>query len=326
MSARNDKHLLARLVSELSRVPGVRAIALGGSRARGSATAHSDDDVGIYYAPDRAFDIKALRAVAVALDDAGPAATVTAIGAWGPWINGGAWLTVESRPVDLLYRDLCRVRATIDQCRAGEVGRYYQPGHPHGFISVIYMGEIAYNRPLWDPQGDLQQLKTLTDPYPPALAKALVEYFLFEAQFSLENAHKTRAAATSTISLAAASDAWLACVKCCLRSTGNILSMRRARSRAPNSLHAVRRIFGIGSHLVTIKSAATHRRPRSRRLARLLRIRLRFVVTRERGSDHPRPGRDDAEAPSAPGPTGFSSVRTGSGETAPRFQFSRRSA
>jgi hypothetical protein len=84
-------------------------------------------------------DLKALRTVAVTLDDAGPAATITPIGAWGPWINGGAWLTVGSQPVDLLDRDLSGVRATINQHRAGEVGRYDQPGHPHGFISAIDM-------------------------------------------------------------------------------------------------------------------------------------------------------------------------------------------
>jgi hypothetical protein len=44
---------------------------------------------------------------------------------------------------------------------------------------------------LWDALGDLGQLKTLTDPYPAALAKTLVEYFQFEAKFSLENANKS---------------------------------------------------------------------------------------------------------------------------------------
>ena len=191
MSAENDESLLHRLVSELSAVPGARAIALGGSRALGTASEHSDYDLGVYYDPNFALDIDALRAVAVGLDDSGPVATVTPICGWGPWINGGGWLTIGGQPVDVLYRDLSRIRRVIDECRAGEFGRHYQPGHPHAFITTIYMGEIAYNRPLWDPHGDLMQLKTLTDPYPPVLANALVDYFLFEARFSLENAHKS---------------------------------------------------------------------------------------------------------------------------------------
>jgi len=191
MSAENDESLLYRLVNALSAVPGMRAIALGGSRALGTASKRSDYDLGVYYDPNFALDIDALRAVAVGLDDSGPAATVTPIGGWGPWINGGGWLAIQGQPVDVLYRDLSRIRRVIDECRAGEFGRHYQPGHPHAFITTIYMGEIAYNRPLWDPHGDLMQLKILTDPYPPALANALVDYFLFEAKFSLENAHKS---------------------------------------------------------------------------------------------------------------------------------------
>ena len=39
---------------------------------------------------------------------------MTAIGDWGPWINGGAWLTVAGTRVDLLYRELDKVRGVIE--------------------------------------------------------------------------------------------------------------------------------------------------------------------------------------------------------------------
>jgi hypothetical protein len=35
-------------------------------------------------------------------------ASVTNFGAWGPWIDGGAWLQFEGQKVDWLYRDLGR--------------------------------------------------------------------------------------------------------------------------------------------------------------------------------------------------------------------------
>ena len=44
----NDETLLARLVRGLGGVPGIRAIVLGGSRARGHASARSDYDIGLY--------------------------------------------------------------------------------------------------------------------------------------------------------------------------------------------------------------------------------------------------------------------------------------
>ena len=138
----NDETLLDRLVRTLGGVIGVRAIVLGGSRARGEATAASDYDIGLYYEPAAQIDVGALGKAIATLP--GPTtSTVTAIGEWGPWINGGAWLTVEGTRVDLLYRDMAKVRGVIATCHAGHIERAYQPGHPHGFISSIWMGEVA---------------------------------------------------------------------------------------------------------------------------------------------------------------------------------------
>lgn len=176
----NDEALLRGLVRTLGDVPGIRAIVLGGSRARGEAAAQSDYDIGLYYEPEAPIDVGRLAEAA--------GASVTAIGDWGPWINGGAWLTVEGQRVDLLYRDLGKVRGVIEACVVGRIERVYQPGHPHAFVSSIYMGEVALCRPLWDPDGALASLRQRCMPYPPALAEALIRTFLWEARFALENA------------------------------------------------------------------------------------------------------------------------------------------
>ena len=188
MTAANDAKLLDRLTETLAAVAGVRAIVLGGSRARGAATEHSDYDIGLYYEPEKPLNIASLRTAAAALDDRGTEAEVTDIGGWGPWINGGGWLTVAGTRVDLLYRDLGRVRGVIDECRVGRVACYFQPGHPHGFVSAIYAGEVAVCLPLWDPHGTLWQLKALTTPYPAELRRALTKKFIWEAQFAVDNA------------------------------------------------------------------------------------------------------------------------------------------
>lgn len=190
MTSANDEGLLARVVAALATVPGIRAVALGGSRARGTATAHSDYDIGLYYDPGTPLDLAALRRAVTSLDDAGPRAEVTAIGSWGPWINGGGWLTIAGRRVDLLYRDLARVQEVIDDCCAGRIAVVYQPGHPHAFVSAIYMGEVACCRVLSDPDGRLAGLVGRTAPYPAALGAALLQRFGWEAAFALANARK----------------------------------------------------------------------------------------------------------------------------------------
>src|SRR5215813_10490232 len=122
MSEPNDEVLIGRLVRAFGGVPGVRAIVLGGSRARREATAHSDYDVGLYYEADNPIDTGRLAKAAMLLPGAA-SSSVTAIGEWGPWINGGAWLTVEGRRVDLLYRCIDKVRGVIDACCVGQVER-----------------------------------------------------------------------------------------------------------------------------------------------------------------------------------------------------------
>ena len=191
MSDANDEALLSRLVGALAPVPGIEAVALGGSRARGTATAASDYDIGLYYRGRRPIDIAVLSRVAASLDDRGAKAEVTPLGGWGPWIDGGGWLLIDGIPVDLLYRDLDRVAAAIDDAHAGKVERFYQPGHPHAFLPTIYMGEVADARILHDPSGALAELQSRTRPYPDALVKALRERFEWEAGFAVANARKS---------------------------------------------------------------------------------------------------------------------------------------
>jgi len=190
MSDLDAEALIETLVRDLQGVTGVVALVLGGSRARGTYTPHSDIDLGLYYWPDQPLHLAQLSAVATAVDDAHRPDAITAVGGWGPWINGGGWLTVQTMPVDLLYRDLRRVTSIVQECRAGRPQVVYQPGHPHGFVTAIYLAEIALCRVLWDPTGIIADLKRATTPYPAALKTALIHQFFWEADFSLKVAAK----------------------------------------------------------------------------------------------------------------------------------------
>ena len=112
---------------------------------------------------------------------------MTPVGGWGPWIVGGGWLSVRGQKVDLLYRSSDAVTRVIVDCQNGRVTMDYQPGHPHGFCSSIWMGEIALCRPLHDPQGVIAGMKAMTSPYPEPLRAALINRFSWEVLFSIEN-------------------------------------------------------------------------------------------------------------------------------------------
>ncbi len=185
--------LVQEMAEKMGEVPGVVAVALGGSWARGEAHPDSDVDLGLYYRSDDPPLVEDLRRLAQELDDRRLPDLVTEIGEWGPWINGGGWLRVGGRPVDWLYRDADKVATVIGRCASGETACHYQPGHPHGFNEHIYLGEVHHCRALHDPEGLLGEMKSAVATYPPKLKCAIIEGYLWEAGFSLETARKSAA-------------------------------------------------------------------------------------------------------------------------------------
>ena len=187
------EQLLTEITAALHLLPCIDAVVLGGSRARGTATATSDIDIGIYYGAVTPIDLDALNAIAQRFDDAHRPNLVTATGGWGPWVNAGGWLTIHGQHVDFILRDTNRVREIVAECEAGHISAHYQPGHPHAYINAMYMGELAVCKVLWDARGDVWALKVRAERYPPALKSALLGYFGFEAGFSATLAHKNAA-------------------------------------------------------------------------------------------------------------------------------------
>jgi hypothetical protein len=179
--------ILDGITPVLASVPGVAAIAVGGSRARGTATAASDTDIGLYYHRGVEPSPVHLREALKPLIEDSDSAVVTGVGEWGPWIVGGAWLRIGGKKVDLLYRCFEDVEEIIRACSVGEVRMDYQPGHLHGVCSAIWMGEVALCRPLHDPDGTIARLKAKTEPYPDPLREAIVRRFHWETLFSIEN-------------------------------------------------------------------------------------------------------------------------------------------
>ncbi|MBV2156445.1 nucleotidyltransferase domain-containing protein [Kitasatospora sp. SUK 42] len=177
---------IERMAGQLAQVPGVVGVMLGGSRARGEERPGSDWDLGVYYRGG--LDLDALRALA------GPGVEVAGPGGWGPWVNGGAWLRVDGVAVDWILRDLDRVERVWADCREGRYEVGVQAGHPLGFWSPCYPGEVALGRVLADPAGELAALRTQTANYPEALRGALTAA-VWEAEFLVGVAAKGAARA-----------------------------------------------------------------------------------------------------------------------------------
>jgi predicted nucleotidyltransferase len=131
------------LTRRLTQIPGVVAVCLGGSRARGEARPESDWDFGLYYRGR--IDTEAVRAL-------GFPGEVVEPGAWGRLVNGGAWLEVDGERVDLLYRDLDAVEHWLREAESGRFEVDPVPGYIAGMATYVLVGELALNRVL---HGDL---------------------------------------------------------------------------------------------------------------------------------------------------------------------------
>lgn len=182
--------LAKRVANRLAAIKNIAAIALGGSLARGTSYPDSDIDIGIYYSDTQPLSQKDLNQLASELDDSHSVNLITKPGEWGTWINGGGWLKINDQAVDWLYRNNTAVSKVIDDCCAGQTNCYYQPGHPHGFHDHIYLAEIYYCQPLYDPQSVLRNFKARIEQYPKKLKETIIQKYLWEADFSLKTATK----------------------------------------------------------------------------------------------------------------------------------------
>lgn len=137
---RDDEDFLAHVTERLASLPCVRAVALGGSRATGTHGPDSDWDFAVYYRG--AFSPADLRGL-------GWPGEVSEIGGWGGGVfNGGAWLRVEDRRVDVHYRDLDDVEHHLAEAREGRFRVERLMFHLAGVPTYIVLAELAGNRVL----------------------------------------------------------------------------------------------------------------------------------------------------------------------------------
>ncbi|MBT2522006.1 nucleotidyltransferase domain-containing protein [Arthrobacter sp. ISL-28] len=140
----DDSSFVDHVADELAALSGVLAVSLGGSRASASHGPGSDWDFALYYR-DR-FDPDNLRAL-------GWEGTISEIGGWGGGVfNGGAWLEIDGRRVDVHYRDLKVVEHELGEARRGRFHIEPLMFHLAGIPSYLVVAEIAINRVL---RGDM---------------------------------------------------------------------------------------------------------------------------------------------------------------------------
>ncbi|BDZ50767.1 hypothetical protein GCM10025867_30080 [Frondihabitans sucicola] len=139
-------------------LPGVEAVALGGSRAEGVNRPDSDWDIAIYYRSG--FDPESVRGI-------GWPGHLSDLGGWGRVFNGGGKVTVGDQLIDIHYRDLGLVDEIHDTAVRGEFTIEPLLFHQAGLPSYILLAELGINQtlrgalPCWDYPAVLQKTAPL---------------------------------------------------------------------------------------------------------------------------------------------------------------------
>ena len=183
------RDIIENIINSLKEIKGLKAIVLGGSRARGSHSLDSDMDIGLYYDKET-IDFPLLEKRAQELDQEHRETLLARPGEWGKWQNAGCWLTIDNSPVDFILRDIGRVKKAIREGQEGIVSPHYQTGHPHAYFNVMYMGELAICSLLWNADEEICKLKSIAENYPTKMKKEIIRLFSFETSFSLMLAEK----------------------------------------------------------------------------------------------------------------------------------------
>ncbi|MFJ4789127.1 nucleotidyltransferase domain-containing protein [Streptomyces sp. NPDC088794] len=171
-TSRDDQAFLDAVADRLADLPTVRAVALGGSRAQGTHRPDSDWDMAVYYRGS--FDPADLRAV-------GWEGEVSEVGGWGGGVfNGGAWLTVDGRRVDVHYRDLDVVEHEVAEAEKGRFRVEPLLFHLAGIPTYLIVAELAINQVLRG-EGEVPR----PERYPEALRVSAAERWFGTARVTL---------------------------------------------------------------------------------------------------------------------------------------------
>lgn len=172
-SDHNDQFALVDAVAKrLQHLPGVVAVALGGSRAQGTHRPDSDWDIALYYRED--FNPQAVREI-------GWPGELSDLGAWGRVFNGGGKLAVDGQLVDIHYRDLALIDEIHDAALDGHFTVESLLFHQAGLPSYILLAELGINTTL---RGQLP-----TWGYPSGLRESAPRIWQHHADLTLDYAN-----------------------------------------------------------------------------------------------------------------------------------------
>lgn len=161
------------------------AIALAGAHAKGTADASSDIDLYVFaeQAKPREQRMELIRGIA----DQGTTPWVDDFDA-APW-GGGMDFMYQGTPVEVACRTLARMDQVVGNCLKGNFKIIPATWTSNGYYTFIYLCELSFIKPVWDPDGVLAAYQQKSAVYPEPLRRAILRTFIDRAGTWINNFH-----------------------------------------------------------------------------------------------------------------------------------------
>lgn len=161
------------------------AIALAGAHAKGTADDASDIDLYVFAERAKSHEqrLELIRRTA----DLGTALWIDEFDA-APW-GGGMDFMYQGTPVEVVGRTLARMDQVVGDCLKGKFEIIPATWTSNGYYTFIYLCELSFIKPVWDPDGVLASYQKKAAVYPEPLRRAILETFLGRAGTWINNFH-----------------------------------------------------------------------------------------------------------------------------------------
>lgn len=162
------------------------AIALAGAHAKGAADAASDIDFFVYADGAKPY-AERLAIIRNAADD-GTEPWLDPDFASTPW-GGSMDFTYQGTPVEITARTVGQTQKNVNDALNGRFAIIPATWTSNGYYTFIYLCELSFVKPVYDPDGLLEEWQKQTRPYPEKLRESIVETFMGRASTWLYNFH-----------------------------------------------------------------------------------------------------------------------------------------
>lgn len=180
----NKIEALVEIIKQTTR--GKCAIALAGAHAKGTADAASDIDLYVFAEEAKSFAERSRVICAAA--DAGTTPWISDSFDDAPW-GGSMDFCYQGTPVEVVGRTISRMDKVVHDCLEGRFEIIPATWTSNGYFTFIYLCELSFLKPVWDPDGILAEYQKLAAVYPEPLRRAIIQIFMERAGTWIDNFH-----------------------------------------------------------------------------------------------------------------------------------------